>query len=626
MEPTSVTTSRLPGSALALNRPHVCVVFALAAAGVDGRQRTPSARLAQRALDRLGGGLHSDDVAYLQDDSHIVLHLDTRSPLSARRRIHALTRLMIEEPSSPEAHGSLDVVSAWCHAGADTTLDVHKLTEAADRNLHDRDLMPRYISRLPGLRLRNNLLSVQVAVTLAVFYVLPFAVLVVAYRLGADISPLFYWVMVLSLLLTALGQVAEATHAVQPPRPPSTDRPAPPATAVIAAYLPNEANTIVETLHSFLRQDYSGRLQVILAYNTPEVLPVEAELAQLADRHPQLFLLRVADSTSKAQNVNAALPAVTGEFVGIFDADHHPMAGAFERVWQWMASGVDVVQGHCVVRNADASFVAGMVSVEFEQIYAVSHPGRQALHGFGVFGGSNGYWRTSVLRATRLRPTFLTEDIDASIRVIRGGGRIVNDPGLLSRELAPETLSALWRQRLRWAQGWFQVSLRHTHGLLSEPGLTGRQRRGMGMLLAWREAYAWVSAFAPALLAFYLWRDGGISFGSSLLLYTTALTLASGPVLALFAVRLGAPEVRRHRGRALVYVLFSALFYQEMKNFISRLAQVRHFLGERAWVVTPRTAAADQGPDELITTYLPHHDRAERPLVLASSGSAREMR
>ena len=48
----------------------------------------------------------------------------------------------------------------------------------------------------------------------------------------------------------------------------------------------------------------------------------------------------------------------------------------------------------CACCNGDASWVARLAAVEFESIYAVSHPGRARLHGFGIFGGSNGYWKT----------------------------------------------------------------------------------------------------------------------------------------------------------------------------------------------------------------------------------------
>ena len=65
------------------------------------------------------------------------------------------------------------------------------------------------------------------------------------------------------------------------------------------------------------------------------------------------------------------------------------------------------------------------------------------------------------------------------MRVLEAGGRIVNDPGLVSRELAPDTVGALWNQRMRWAQGWFQVSLRHLWPIVRSPGLSLRQRIGV---------------------------------------------------------------------------------------------------------------------------------------------------
>ena len=120
---------------------------------------------------------------------------------------------------------------------------------------------------------------------------------------------------------------------------------------MIAAYLPNEAATIVETVEAFLAQDYPD-LQVILAYNTPHPLPVEEELrGDRASATRGSSRYRVEGSVSKAQNVNAALARVRGEIVGVFDADHHPDTERVPARGQWLASGVDVVQGHCVVRN-----------------------------------------------------------------------------------------------------------------------------------------------------------------------------------------------------------------------------------------------------------------------------------
>jgi cellulose synthase/poly-beta-1,6-N-acetylglucosamine synthase-like glycosyltransferase len=303
--------------------------------------------------------------------------------------------------------------------------------------------------------------------------------------MGFDVSWPVYLAVVAALVSTATLIWLEGVFAVRHKGAPLVaGAPEPPASVIICAYMPNEAATIVETIEHFLTVDYRAGLQVILAYNTPHDLPVEAELQSIADRNPNLLLLKVANSNSKAQNLNAALARANGDFIGVFDADHRPDPDSYHRAWRWLSNGYDVVQGHCLVRNPEETFLAKMVAIEFETIYAVSHPGRWMHDGFGIFGGSNGYWRTDVLHMTRLRGSMLTEDIDASMRVLEAGGRIASDPELISRELATTTVKQIWNQRLRWAQGWTQVSVRHLWQMLRLPHFSSRQKFGVSALSA----------------------------------------------------------------------------------------------------------------------------------------------
>jgi cellulose synthase/poly-beta-1,6-N-acetylglucosamine synthase-like glycosyltransferase len=234
-----------------------------------------------------------------------------------------------------------------------------------------------------------------------------------------------------------------------------------------------------------------------------------------------------------------------------------------------------------------------MVAVEFESIYAVSHPGRAALHGFGLFGGSNGFWRTDLLARTRMHGSMLTEDIDSTLRILTSGSRIASDPALISRELAPTTWGALWKQRARWAQGWFQVSRKHLVATLRSPNLRLRQKLGLGFLLGWREIYPWLSLQMFPVLAYMAYRDGGIThlrWTVPALVLATLFTLAVGPAQTLFAYRLAVPELRRERAWFWSYLLVSSLIYTEWKNVIARVAQIKELLGEHQWTVTPRAS------------------------------------
>ena len=593
-----------------------------AVAAIDLAERTSVAkRLGPRADQDLrvqvsalaAAGADEFDLLASDAEGRLLVLMPDADPAHAKQHLARLTEHV--------ARGSFSAASEAVHVSpvvgfevfdgtvTDPDVVIRRAVVASEASMTHLDLQPvRWERRLERVdppapkvpwtkRLRDRLRTpLQAFITVDLGVVLPFLVYVLLDRAGFSIAPAVYVIVVVALLFTATLIWVEGFLALDPGRPPE-ERPGPfpPASALIAAYLPNEAATVVQTVEAMLRTEYPGPVQVILAYNTPHPLPVEQVLHQIAERDSRFVPYRVIGSTSKAQNVNAALGLVTGEFVGVFDADHQPAPDSFRRAWRWLAKDYDVVQGHCVVRNGETSAVARTVAVEFESIYAVSHPGRARLHDFGIFGGSNGYWRTDLLRRVRMQGSMLTEDIDSSMRVLEAGGRIASDPALVSRELAPTTVRALWNQRMRWAQGWFQVSRKHMMlGWRSD--LTLRQKLGITVLLGWREVYPWLSLQILPLLAFFAWKAGGVGDLNLLIPFfvlTTLFTLSVGPGQTYFAYRLAAPEVRRHQIWFLAYLVVSTLIYTEMKNMIGRIAQIKELTGDRQWRVTPRSLIVD---------------------------------
>lgn len=576
---------------------------------------TIEAELGQRARDAVlaeivdivaGDGRRVDLIGYSRN--HLALVLPDTSARGARVRLNRLAQKLHHHTFLiQEREVRLTPVIGYVAVGPTTTVpDAEErawtatLHAAAQLDLYPVEWLPAMNGETDPSRrgivrqtFERHRTALQVGAQQLLCVGLPLLLYVALDGIGIDVTGSVYLAVVIALAFTALFIWIESVAAYRTEGPPLRPaEPYPAASAIIAAYLPNEAATIIGTVRAFLRQDYAG-LQVILAYNTPHDMAVEEDLRAIAAQDPRLLLLRIRDSVSKAQNVNAALSRVTGAFVGVFDADHHPAPGSFKRAWRWIASGVDVVQGHCVVRNGQTGYLQKLVTSEFEAIYAVAHPGRARFHGFGIFGGSNGYWKTPLLRRTRMRGFMLTEDIDSSMRVIAGGGRIVSDPGLVSTELAPVDWRGLWGQRLRWAQGWSQVSLRHLVTMVRNPGLTRRQRFGLLYLLGWREIYPWISLQVFPILGYWFLRGSPpVDWFVPVFVLTTLFTTSAGAMQSWTAWRLARPELRRRRRWFAMFALSSLVFYTEYKNVMSRTAHLKEAMRERRWKLTPRTAHA----------------------------------
>lgn len=364
----------------------------------------------------------------------------------------------------------------------------------------------------------------------------------------------------------------------------------PKCSLIVVAYLPNEQDIILETLERVLQEVIrpEGGLEVILAYNTPIRLPIEDELWELAAQYPELRLLHVRDSHSKASNLNAALEVVTGEMTCIFDADHWPAPDVLIRAWAWLAEGqYDVVQGRNVVRNWRVNWLTRWIATEFDCLYGVSHPARSLLVNAALFGGSNGYWRTSVLQAVGFGDRMLTEDIDATLRSLSQGAKIVHDPQIISYELAPVELGAFWSQRQRWTQGWLEVALKYQWQLPFWSSLNVWQKTCWLIMLLYSSAFHVISIQVFAL-TIHFW------------LLPSALPqwfLGYNFVIGLVSLVCNHCQATIANGRSLwsaqgwFYTMLSPFFFG-VKSLIVFASLYNACRGHRHWVVTRRHATA----------------------------------
>ena len=307
----------------------------------------------------------------------------------------------------------------------------------------------------------RHALLIQYVVTMALGLVVPFLVYWGLGSIGFDISDGVYMSVVAALVLTALSIWAEGFLALGAPIRRRSRRIAfPPASAIIAAYLPNEA-PIIETRRAFLRVQYPAPLQVILAYNTPRDMPESRSgCSEIAREDPRFVPLRVArQHVEGAERQRGACASSTRRVrrhvrrrppPGSRTASGAPGAGSpTARTWCRAIASSATAMPHGWPGWSRSNSSRSMPSATRAAPACTASASSAAATATGA---------PSCCARLRMHGFMLTEDIDSSMRAVvaRPPDRLRSVPGL-ARAGARQPDGAHAKQRLRWAQGWFQV-------------------------------------------------------------------------------------------------------------------------------------------------------------------------
>lgn len=384
----------------------------------------------------------------------------------------------------------------------------------------------------------------------------------------------------------------------------------PPIAIIVSAYLVNERQVIEDTLIRMGELVYPNQVDVILVYNTPEFLGqvdlmerLEALREKYSREYPNkiLHLLECKTSHSKAENINYVLQLMERkelqrpEYICVYDADHRPESRAvLKGIYLLKKKKADILQGRCVILN-NQHFLTRLIGCEYDLLHIIHHKGSEILRGMGFFGGSNGIWSYAALQEVKMDPNMLTEDIDSSIRAILRGYKIISTTDCLSFELAPRTWSSLGKQRLRWSQGWFQVSLKHTLPIICCPNISCWQRITFFLLLIYREIFYYAASQNWIIFIISLLR-GDFTYDLWLTI-STGLSMVILPITLLLVwtyVQLDADRSPPHEYKPLTkwdYWLYCIMSipYSYFMFGITILSHLFELIGNRKWRVTLRS-------------------------------------
>jgi 1,2-diacylglycerol 3-beta-glucosyltransferase len=257
---------------------------------------------------------------------------------------------------------------------------------------------------------------------------------------------------------------------------PPSDTARPWVTLLVAAR--NEAPVITATLAGLVQQDYGfegePRFDVLVVDDGSSDDTGALARAVAASQPDRVRVLRREPGDGppmKAGALSFAHPHARGDVIAVVDADASISPDFVTRVmraWQLDPSAV-AIQAQRRAHNRRDGWFAAAQDEELLMDMA-SQCGRHATDGTAELRGNGMFVRRDALeRVGGWAATALTEDLELSTRLVAAGERIALAPMAEVGEEAVVTLPALWRQRLRWAEGSIRRLLDLGPGLLRAP-------------------------------------------------------------------------------------------------------------------------------------------------------------
>ena len=266
------------------------------------------------------------------------------------------------------------------------------------------------------------------------------------------------------LLMSYLWMVGAVLFYRRERKEPTYDHPPllanPPAVSVLVPCF-NEGDNAEETIRYALGLQYPDF--EVIAINDGSKDNTAEVLNRLAAQYDKLKVVHLATNQGKAMALQAGSLLARSEYLIGIDGD----ALLDPHAAHWMVRHfvqnptVAAVTGNPRIRTRTT--LLGKIQVgEFSSIVGLI---KRAQRTFGrlftVSGVITAFRKSAVHDVGYWSADMLTEDIDITWKLQRAGWDIQFEPNALVWILMPETLSGLWKQRLRWAMGGAQVLLKN---------------------------------------------------------------------------------------------------------------------------------------------------------------------
>jgi len=247
-------------------------------------------------------------------------------------------------------------------------------------------------------------------------------------------------------------------------KPPDFGQDAPLVSILIPCH--NEEDCIEETIRYLKLQSYPNI--EIVAVDDASSDRTGLILQGLQADFPNLRVITLKSNQGKGTGLNMAALASKGEYLVCIDADALLDKDAIRWfMWHFESSPrVGAVTGNPKVRNR-TTVLAKIQVGEYSTIIGMIKRAQRILGKvYTVSGVIVAFRKKALLSVGFWSNNMVTEDIDISWKLQLDHWDIRYEAKALCWILVPETLSGIWRQRLRWSQGGSEALLKYAGCML----------------------------------------------------------------------------------------------------------------------------------------------------------------
>ena len=299
-------------------------------------------------------------------------------------------------------------------------------------------------------------------------------------------------------------------------------RPAPNYTPMVSLHVPayNEPPEVVRTtLNSLARLDYPNFEVLVVDNNTPgqeNWAKIRNMCLALGPKFRFVHLDKWPGYKSGALNFALAHTAPEAEIIGSIDADYIVEPDFLRALVPAFANPrVGFVQAPQDYRGYNSNPFAESTYHGYKYFFEVSMPVRNE-HNAIIFCGTMGLIRKTALQAIGGWDEWcITEDAEASLRILKLGYESLYVKRSFGRGLMPYTFEGLKKQRFRWCFGGIQILKKH-----------------WSALMPWARSLDPQNYLTPAQRYFYL--VGGLQWFTDVLNLIFGVFLTFGAISSIF--------------------------------------------------------------------------------------------